>query len=54
MTFYPYDDLTIGYPSVSATENNVRSQGQYVGLQSDKINILEAMETGSFLKMLDT
>lgn len=54
MTFYPYEDLTIGYPSVSATENNVRSQGQYVGLQSDKINILEAMETGSFLKMLDT
>lgn len=29
MTFYHYDDLTIGYPSVSATENNVRSQGQY-------------------------
>lgn len=55
MAFYHYEDLTIGWdPSFSTTEDSILSQGQYVGLQSDRINILEAMETGGFLKMLDT
>lgn len=50
MTFYPYDDLTIGYQSVSATEDNVRSQGQYVGLSVRQDKHIGSYGNGEFLE----